>query len=112
MPSIIDRLKKRRCYPIPIGDDRIHLRALTIDELKTVDTLPPELAVPFAIGSALVTDAGQSELPRLPEEPSQAYAERIVDSLKDTPLDTINAIRDGIKKLNSEPPPVEDLVKN
>jgi hypothetical protein len=110
--SMIERLKKRRCYPVPIGEDKVYCRALTIGELKTIDTLSTELGLAFAIGCALVDDAGQPAIARQPTETHEAFAKRALECLTDVTADSLNAIQQAIKKLNDAPPPIDDLKKN
>lgn len=121
MATMLERLAKRRCYPVQIGDEKLFVRALTIGELDALKALPDELAAAFGIGSGLVNDDGSQAIPRLvipakddqPEsvEPNQAFAERVDMELKAVPVDSVMAITEAIRKLNTVPSQ-ETLAKN
>lgn len=123
MASIIERLCKRRCYPVSLPNgEKIFVRALTLGELQAVDSLPPELATPFSLGCALVDDAGNPELPRgvvqsqekgggpMPES-NLEYAQRMIQALAGMPTDSLMAAAEAIGKLQHTPS-VEELAKN
>lgn len=121
MATMLDRLRKRRCYPVALGnDEKVYCRSLTLGELQALEHLPPDLTTPFAIGCALVDDVGQQEIPRMivadestgaPAETNEAFARRALAALTDVPSDSIRLISEAINKINTAPP-VEDLVKN
>lgn len=111
MTSVLQRLRKRRAYPVAIGEDTIHVRALTLGEGETLDRFEGAEKVAFAFGCALVNDAGEPEFPRLPNEGNEAFAKRLVPEFADIPQDVLNAISKGIEKV-STPPNGEALKKS
>lgn len=125
MASMIDRLKRRKCYPVTLpgqGGEKIWVRALTIGEMRAVDSLPAELRAAFALGCAIVTDTGEQDMPRgtVPgkspgdgsaPETNEEYATRVLSLLSDVPTDNLNTASEAIAKLRDQPP-VEELVKN
>ncbi len=64
MATIRERLQRRRCYPVPIGDEKFYVRALTIGEMKIFDELDDALKPGFMLACALVDDSGNQEIPR------------------------------------------------
>jgi hypothetical protein len=113
MATMLERMRKRKCYEVPIGDEKVFVRALTLGELQSLDSLSPEMTTPFAIGCALVDDAGNQEIPRLVGTPesNEEFAKRTLLELDDVTGDVIKAITEAIRKLNAAPT-VETLVKN
>lgn len=116
MPTILERLARRRCYPVQIADETFYVRSLTLGECDDVDKLPEDLKTPYAIGCALVDDAGTQALPRSkPEDgttPSnEDYAKKILDALQIVEPAALMALLENIWKV-TKAAPVEDLVKN
>lgn len=121
MATILERLAKRRCYPVQLGEETLYCRALTLGELDALKTLPEELAAAFGIGCGLVNDDGSQAIPRLvvpavegtpaTTEPNTEFARRVDIALQDVGLDQIIALTEAIRKLNTVPP-MESLRKN
>lgn len=126
-PSVMDRIKARRCYPVKLGDETVHVRALTIGELKALDKLPPEQQTGFAIGCALVEQDGKQQFPRLErpidanatphvpqatrQETNEEFAARMLEAVDEFPADNLKDISEAIGKLIRVPMHA-DLVKN
>ena len=116
MPTILERLARRRHYPVPINDETFYVRSLTLGECDDVDKLPDDLKTPYAIGCALTDEGGNQPLPRTKKEdgsePSTAeYAQNILDALQIVPPDALVKLTEAIWKV-TKAAPVEDLVKN
>lgn len=121
--SVMDRIKARRCYPVKLGDETVHVRALTIGELKALDKLPPEQQTGFAIGCALVEQDGKQQFPRLErpvdadtpshlrQETNEEFAARMLEAVDEFPADNLKDISEVIGKLIRVPMHA-DLVKN
>ncbi len=111
--TVLSRLAKRRCYPVPIDDEKIYVRALTFGQLRDIETLPGELAGSFIFGCGVISDAGAQEIPSLEGESNLEYATRVSDILVDReiPVDTVRDVNAAIMKL-MRVPQVEDIAKN
>lgn len=121
-PSIIQRLQRRRCYPVKIDGEDYHVRAMTIRELEILGALPGECAAGWAIGCALV-NSDRSAIFTLgtvtdPTNPAEArpetneeFARRVQDNLVDIPNDSMHELTAAIGKLNRVPDQ-ETLQKN
>lgn len=112
MASVIDKLKKRRSYPITIDGETFHIRAMTLGEMKRMESIDQEKAVGFMLGSALVEPDTTRSFPQAEGETDEAFADRVAETLADTPSDTIRAIGDRVQKLNHSMPSQESLAKN
>lgn len=125
MAGVIDRLKLRRCYPVPIGSETVHCRAMTIGELRALDKLPEELQTAFAFGCSLTDEKGAQEFPLLLVEQvsgqgatvserletHEEYAKRVLLAMDDFGADTLREVSLAIGRLTGVPAH-GDLVKN
>lgn len=114
MASVLEKLAKRRCYPITVQNgEPVHVRALTFGELRALESLPQQLSGGFIFGVGVVTDTGEQAIPILEGETHQQFAERVSDILVDheIPTDTLRDVNEAIIKL-MKVPPVEDIAKN
>ncbi len=111
MSDMLGKLKKRRCYPVDLGDgDQVHCRAMTIGELKDVDPLAKDLKTPFIMGRGIVNSDGSEQFPRKPDETPEQYANRMQTELADVSTETIAAISAAIGKIGKVPE--ADTLKN
>ena len=110
--SILTQIKKRRSYPIDINGDKVSIRALTLGELSTLDSLPLDLKPGFVIGSALLQEDGSREFVPNEGEPPSDFSRRVTEACQDVPSDTIRLISEMANKLNHTVPTLENLRKN
>jgi hypothetical protein len=110
--SVIDRLRKRRFYPVTIDGETIHIRALLDSELRLVEPFRFEDAsIGFAIGCSLLNEDKSPAFVMEETESPQQFGHRVLNTL-DLPQDTKAEVRDKIVKLSEGPPETEDLKKN
>lgn len=110
--SVIDRLRKRRFYPVTIDGEVIHIRALLCSELTVVETFKNEdESIGFVIGCAVVNEDGSAAFKREPDEPAKVFGAGVLAQI-DLPTDTKAELTSKILKLSDGPPKPEDLKKN
>ena len=105
MSSVIERLRKRRYYPVQIGAETVHVRALTIPEIKAaaeIDATDPLAAVGYMIGCAVVDESGGPAVPKNDGESNIDYGNRVLTTL-DLPQDTLMELQAGIEKAGKVP---------
>lgn len=110
--GIVQKLRKRKCYPVTIGEETIHVRPLTLGELSQLDGLQGARQIAgFYFGCSLVDDSGEPAFKRVEGETLDAFAERVANDLQDIPQDTLHLIRQAIEKA-SNVPSLESLKKS
>lgn len=110
--SVIDKLRKRRFYPVDLAGDTVHIRAMLDSELKTVSEFQNEdESVGFAIGCSLVNDDQSSVFTRQADESPKQFGGRVLIEI-DLPSDTKAELTSKILKLSNGPPSIEELKKN
>lgn len=110
--SVIDKLRKRRFYPVVIDGETVHIRALLDSELRTVtDFQNDDASVGFAIGKAVVAEDASAVFTQLTDETPQEFGRRVLTEV-DLPSDTKAELTSKILKLSNGPPSIEDLKKN
>jgi hypothetical protein len=110
--SVIDRLRKRRFYPVEIMGEVVHIRALLDSELKTVSEFQNEdESIGFAIGCAVLNEDQLAAFTRSAEESPKQFGARVLAEI-DLPSDTKAELTNKILKLSNGPPSAEDLKKN
>jgi hypothetical protein len=105
MSGVLDRLKKKRGYPVVVDGQTFHVRSLTIGEFKRYANVKDDAKTGFVIGCALCCDEnGDQEFPKLtPAESDVEWAARVLDELEDVPSENIRAISDGVAALSKTP---------
>lgn len=111
MSTILDRIKKRRCYPVEIAGGTVYVRALTRGELERVNKLPDELKTDFMIGCVLVEESGESVIPRNDGESDEEFCRRVAGHTADTDSETVSTILGAVSKIGKTPP-AETLAGN
>lgn len=112
MSGVLNRLRKKRGYPVEIEGETYHVRSLTLGELRRLEPLAAELKTGFVLGCALCSDAeGGQELPANDGEADAAWADRIGNELSDIPTQTIRELTESIAKVGTSPR-VESIIKN
>lgn len=110
--SVIDRLRKRRFYPIDIEGETIHIRALLDSELQAVvEFRDNDESVGFAIGCALLNEDKSAAFVLSADETSKQFGARVLKEL-DLPSDTKAEITGKILKLSNGPLKADELKKN
>lgn len=110
--SVIDRLRKRRFYPVTIDGEQVHIRALLDSELKTaMEFKDDDESVGFAIGCSLLNEDRTPVFSQLTNETPKQFGARVLAEA-DLPSDTKAELRDKIVKLSNGPPSEDDLKKN
>ena len=111
MASVVERLRKRRFYPVPINGETVHVRALLQSELAESKPFQnEESSFGFVIGCGLLNEDGTPVCTRNADESAQAFGERVLAELN-LPNDTRTELSLAIIKL-AKPPSHESLVKN
>lgn len=110
--SVIDRLRKRRKYPVEIDGDTVHIRALLESELKIAsDFRDDDESIGYAIGCAVLNDDGSQVFVMESAESSKQFGARVLAEL-DMPSDTKAELTTKILKLSQGPLKPDDLKKN
>lgn len=112
MSNVLERLRKKRAFPVMIDGQEFHVRTPTIGELRRLDAMTADNRTGFLVGCTLCSDAsGVQEIPKQADEEDAKWAERVLDALADVPTETIRALSDGVAKI-SQTPTLEVVVKN
>jgi hypothetical protein len=108
MTSVIDRLRKRRAYPLSIDGEKVYVRAFTKSERQEFKPLAnEEESYGFVMGCGLINEDGSVMFAREEGEEAKAFAIRVEDAAE-LPDDTRAQICTAIVKL-SEGPTIEQL---
>jgi hypothetical protein len=111
MPTVIERLRKRRFYPFQIGDETQLVRALTFKEIDAAESIGNERASQgYVIGKATGNADGSPAFTQGEDEDAKVFGQRVLDEL-DLPTDTSAQIMAIVTKL-TKGPPLEDAIKN
>jgi hypothetical protein len=110
MTSVLDRIKKRRCYPVKEVEGAF-VRSLTRGEANRVEALDGEEKTDFILGVALVDELGNPAFSQSPEETDSAFCQRIKEQTKDVDGATITAIIRAVGKV-TQAAPLETTAKN
>lgn len=124
MSAVLNRLARRRSYPITIDGEDFRVRAMTIGEGLEFDTLKDDGAkIGFILGCALLNDAGEPEFNRAiaadtvlddkqaAAESAEDFGKRVSEACRGIPQDTLAALTSAIDKLR-RPPSQDTLRKN
>lgn len=124
MSPVLERLRKKRAYPVKIDGDVFHVRSLTIGELRRLDAVSvmadstdsaeekAQLRTGLFYALAICADeTGEAAFPKLVDESDASLARRIKDEFSDVPLETLRAIGEAVQKIG-QTPKVETIVKN
>lgn len=111
MITVLDRLRKRRCYPVPEAGEGIFVRSLTRGELIRLARIEGDAKTDFVLGCVLVTEAGAPVLPPLEGESDADFCERVKTAFLDVDTETVSQITQAVGRIGKVPPP-ETLRKN
>tara|TARA_R110000822_G_scaffold66972_3_gene163418 strand:+ start:419 stop:763 length:345 start_codon:yes stop_codon:yes gene_type:complete len=103
MSSVIERLQRRRHYPIDIDGDDVFVRSLTKAERGLCEPFrDDEASIGYAIGVALVSEYGAPVFTATADESPLAFGNRVLDELQ-LPDDTRSQLVTAILKLSNGP---------
>ncbi len=101
--SVVERLRKRRCFPLVIDGETVHIRSLTESEKRIVmDFKDCEQSFGYAIGMGLVNDDRTQVFMMSPDETAIQFGERVLVEA-DLPTDTRTQLATSILKLTNGP---------
>lgn len=113
--SVVDRIRKRAFYPLTlINGEKIHLRALTGNQLLTARTFSEkESSIGYAIGCSLLEDNGDPVFVPEDAESPEAFGERVMSALE-LGRDVQQQVVSKIFEITNEPEKAkaEAIVKN
>lgn len=110
--SVIQRVQKRRKYPITVDGDTIYLRTLSYEDAELIDTITePVDKLFYAVGQAMIEDSGEPAFPPIAGETPSEFAARAKAALKGMGQDTLKEISEAITKI-TKAPSTEAIVKN
>ncbi len=110
--SVIDRLRKRRFYPVEIMGEVIHIRALLDSELKIVAEFQNEdESIGYVIGHSVLNEDQSPAFTQAAEVTPKQFGARVLAEI-DLPSDTKAELTSKILKLSNGPLSAEDLKKN
>jgi hypothetical protein len=112
LSKTIDRLLKRRCHKVTIGDEDYYLKALTIaDGNQIAKFANQDDGTYWTLGRALVESDGAEVFPRQTGESPEEYANRLGEAFAELPQDTLAELMTAVIKL-ARPPSMDTLTKN
>lgn len=109
--GIVSKLINRRCFPVKLGEETVHIRSLTLGEGRRLNKLPAEQSPSFAIGKALVNPDGSPAFNQNPEETDTNFVERMSDELAEVPQDVLFSLLAEVNRITTAPDS-EKLRKN
>jgi len=87
--SVLDRLRKRRCYTFAIGGQSVCLRALTHKEIELVSKFDDgSIGTSYIVGCCLLNEDESPAFVREPNESPEAFAKRVNQVLIESDLST------------------------
>jgi hypothetical protein len=103
MSSIIERLRRRRHYPIDIDGADVFIRSLTKAEREIAEPFKDdESSIGYGIGVGLVDEFGKPVFTIQNDESAQQFGGRVLDELQ-LPDDTRSQLITAILKLSNGP---------
>ena len=112
MSDVLNRLKKKRAYPVTIDGDTFHVRPLTIGELMRLDVIERDQKTGFLLGCALCRDSsGEQEIPQNENESDADWSKRVLQLIADVPTETVRALSEGVATVGRTPN-IEAVAKN
>lgn len=112
MSGVIDKLRKRRFYPVTIGGETVHIRGMVFAEHKEVESFGDSAeSWGYAIGCCLLNEDGTLVVSRQADESAKDFGARVLAELNLSD-DTRGELIASIVKLSNGPPKIEALAKN
>lgn len=112
MTTVLDRVRKRRHYPVPEIGEGVFVRSLTRGELRRLSALETDLKDEFMFGCALTDGTGKPEFVQVQEETDVAFAQRVRAAIEEhVDLETRSQLGSAIARI-VQSPSQRDLQKN
>lgn len=112
MSKAIERLRKRRAYPVSLEGEEVLIRALLTSEAAELMAIKDDAeSFGFALGCALVNDDRSPVFTRQPNESPIEFGSRVLAEI-DLPTDTRAELTEKILALSNGPKSLEQAVKN
>ena len=105
MSSILDKMRKRRFYPVKIGDETIHVRSMTIGEMGRMEAVEAGFKTPFVVACCLLRDDGSQEFTKAGAdvdgilETDTDFAKRVNDALADVQPETLKELCQAVGRI-------------
>jgi hypothetical protein len=110
--TLAEKLLKRQCYPVKVSEgETVHVRSLTVSELRRQFDLQHGNQALFSIGKTLCNPDGSPAYPQSPEEDDATYAARIAAEFAEVPNSVVHELASAITKISTAQP-LEKLTKN
>jgi hypothetical protein len=107
--GVLQKCAKRRCYPIDIDGETIHVRAITLDEMDRMQVLDKDTKTFFLLACGIVEANGdQGVSAKRSDETDAAWVTRVTSELSVIPADTALQI---VKEIDRVSKPAADLEK-
>ncbi len=112
MAGLLEKVNKRRCFPVKLEDREIFVRAMRSDEIARMNQLESDARTMFFIGKCLVYANGIPEIPQKGNESDIDFSNRVSEAMAAADVDmlTIGEISQAIGRVGQVNP--EDLRKN
>lgn len=107
--SMLDKIKKRRVFPVQIGDETVYVSAMTKADIARLQKSENAVAE-FILGLCLVDEKGNPEFTLNEGESDTDFAKRIADLTEDVPEVTKTDLYRAVRKVSGYV--TEDLPKN
>jgi hypothetical protein len=105
LSGVIEKIQKRRFYPVPMSDGTTrHVMSLTgWHKVAMQDLKSPDAQLAFALGCCLVCENGERRFDREPDESPAAFALRLQDETTDLSFADISELVAAINKVTKTP---------
>jgi hypothetical protein len=112
MKSIIERIQKRRKFPVLLDNgETLHVRPLGHWERGELKTLEGSDQLVFTIGSCLVDENSGRVFERRKDEPLNEFIERVRETTTDLTSEDVDALVSAVSKVTQTPPAETALKK-
>lgn len=107
--GVLQKCAKRRCYPVEIDGETIHVRAMTLDEIGRLQVVDKDEKTVFLLACGIVEPSGEQAVSgKQADETDSAWLKRIGPELDVIPADTALELLKNIDKVSK---PGSDLEK-
>lgn len=101
MSKVLDALRKRSHKTVSIDGADVHLRAMTLDEVRSQEKLEELAKAGFTIGCCLTNSDGSPAFPRDAAMTDVDFAEFVLKEIGDIPQDALQRLSAEIGKINT-----------
>jgi hypothetical protein len=107
--GVLQKCAKRRCYPVDVDGETVHVRAVTLDEINRVQELDNDAKTFFLLACGIVESNGEQGVSaKLANEDDVTWIKRVTPELEVIPADTAQLLLKNIDKVSK---PGSDLEK-